>query len=260
MCPLSTTLVCYNRSNFGDQLAEVVVRSLLGSDVQVCNMAVKGTERAGKGLVGLGSVLHFAGPDDTIWGTGVIPGRFRWQDLQWFSRLRRRIAPSWDVRAVRGPLTREFMVRKLGIDCPEVYGDPALLLPEIVGAKARAPRRRYGVVPHYRDLPLLTGEPVMSPLSPWQDVLTFILESELVVASSLHALIVAEAFGVPARWLHSDQLPSAKSEGSFKYQDYYLSTGRRGAAARSVAEALRLGGAEVPQLPSRSRLRGCLSP
>lgn len=49
---------------------------------------------------------------DTIWGTG-INGKVS-EDLHKFEKL--------DVRAVRGPLTRNYLISK-GINCPEVYGD-----------------------------------------------------------------------------------------------------------------------------------------
>lgn len=89
-----------------------------------------------------------------------------------------------------------------------------------------------------------------------------ILSCKLVLSSSLHGIVFAEAFGVPARWL---ELPgSKKSEKGFKYHDYYSGTrgravlgdesggpGRFNASfgpAKSIQEGLRLGGA--PPIPS----------
>lgn len=48
-------------------------------------------------------------------------------------------------------------------------------------------------------------------------------------SSSLHGLIFAEAFGVPARWLHPPKQPglrsgSSQTQGWFKYVDYYTAT------------------------------------
>ncbi len=254
-------LVCYNRNNFGDQLAEVIVRGVLGRPINVLNMAYEQARTLPRppSIVGLGSVLHFAGANDLIWGTGVIPKRFSRLDLFWTSKLRRRVAPSWNVKAVRGPLTRDFLVRRLGINCPEIYGDPAILLPDIVPGKRRLPVRKFGVIPHYKDLNILFGIHVCSPLRPWNEVLDFILGCELVVASSLHGLIVAEAFGVPARWLRSKRLPSSTSEGDFKYSDYYLSTGREPLPfAESIEQALSIGPAPGPIALSKSILKSSL--
>jgi pyruvyltransferase len=49
-----------------------------------------------------------------------------------------------------------------------------------------------------------------------------ILESDGVVATSLHGVILAESFGVPVEWISSPPI----EEGTFKFRDYFLSTGR----------------------------------
>ena len=97
-----------------------------------------------------------------------------------------------------------------------------------------------------------------------------ILSCKLVLSSSLHGLVFAEAFGVPARWL--ELAGSKRTEKGFKYHDYYSGTRGRavlgdGAAggegsdggdpgdrfnatfgpARSIRDGLRLGGA--PPIP-----------
>jgi len=53
-------------------------------------------------------------------------------------------------------------------------------------------------------------------------MLNMLLDCGLVLSSSLHGLIFAEAFGVPARWLQLRG--SAHSEGWFKYVDYFSGT------------------------------------
>lgn len=256
-------LVCYSRNNFGDQLSSVIAHAVIAPDLPVWNMATENrqSQPAGNAVVGLGSILHFATAGDIIWGTGVVPKRFPPPALRWWSQLRRVVAPSWDIRAVRGPLTRKFLIEQLGVGCPEVYGDPALLLPEILPHKNRHSQRAYGVIPHYRDLPIVDDPNVCNPLRPWEDVLDFILECDLVIASSLHGLIVAEAFGIPARWLHHTSLPSADSEGTYKYADYYTSSGRDPACyAGSIEEAIRLGGMPIPDVvPAARALRESIS-
>lgn len=57
-----------------------------------------------------------------------------------------------------------------------------------------------------------------------------------LVTSSLHALIMADAFEVPAAWLHDiEQFKSSKTEGQLKYLDYYKSTGREAHSVNSFA-------------------------
>jgi pyruvyltransferase len=91
------------------------------------------------------------------------------------------------------------------------------------------------------DLSLIdpTADTVVSPLGSWNRRIDAILEAELVLASSLHGIIVAEAFGIPARYV---RLSSAEAE--FKYRDYYEGTGRFAVEfATSIEEGREMGGA-----------------
>lgn len=243
-------LYYYSRGarNFGDELGPVVVAALAGASIPVVNGASENaaTPSAGGHLLALGSILHLAGPRDVVWGSGINPTR-----LPEFAGLRltgkrwrqQRLFRSLSFRAVRGPLTARLLTQRFGIETPRVFGDPALLLPRLVPG-VRAPVRRYGVIPHYRDAESFTGQAhVTSVLAPWRETLAFILGCELVIASSLHALIVAEAYGVPARWLRHEDLPSTRTEAAFKYNDYYASTGRApDQHAPTIERALTAGG------------------
>ena len=68
-----------------------------------------------------------------------------------------------------------------------------------------------------------------------------IARSAFVVGSSLHAVIVAERLGVPARFL------APHREHELKYRDYLGGTGRQGVRfAADVGQALDLGGMLEP--------------
>lgn len=216
-------------NNFGDLIGPLVVEHMLAR--QGLSSAGEAGERS---LFSVGSVMHFASTGDTVWGTGVngkVP-----EDSYTFSEL--------DVRAVRGPLTRRFLLDR-GLTVPEVYGDPALLLatlrPDLRELSARK-LHPVTVVPNFNDLAHYKpfGPEVLHPQRPLEECLRRIAQSELVVGSSLHGVIVAEAFGVPAR------LITSKAEHVFKYDDYYQGTGRTSwTAAASVSQALEMGG-EAP--------------
>jgi pyruvyltransferase len=83
---------------------------------------------------------------------------------------------------------------------------------------------------------------VVSPRQELWAVVTRIAQSRLVVGSSLHGIIVAEALGIPARAIGSAR------ENTFKYDDYFLGTGRDpvGMLADDVNDAVRRGGAPGP--------------
>jgi pyruvyltransferase len=215
--------------NFGDHLSSIIVSRMLSHFNHLLDEAVAHPAR----LLAVGSILHFAGDGDTIWGTGVN-GKVEASEHT-FRTL--------DVRAVRGPITREFLMAR-GIAVPEIYGDPALLLPRLFPGRFRASGQRpYVVVPNLHDLDSLSQESsAVSPLSAWNVCVERIIEASFVISSSLHGLVVAEAFGIPARYLRITE-----TEHMLKYQDYVLGTGRSGIeAAHSIEEALEMGGMPAP--------------
>ena len=92
-----------------------------------------------KGTIAMmGSILPWAIDKNTIiWGSGTLSS----QDPLWNT-----IEKPLSVRAVRGPLTRQLLLSR-GIDCPEVYGDPALLFPRFYSPNVEK-RYKFGVILH----------------------------------------------------------------------------------------------------------------
>ena len=61
-----------------------------------------------------------------------------------------------------------------------------------------------------------------------------IFNTELILSSSLHGVILAEAYGIPAVLIRNENEPL------FKYKDYYMGTGRdKVVFAKSIKEGLR---------------------
>lgn len=205
--------------NFGDLLGPFVVRELVAQ----LGLGYAATPRR---LLSVGSILHFARAGDVVWGSGL---NAKEPDL----------ADGVDVRAVRGPRTGE---RFPGVP---VTGDPALLLGGLRPELVVPPEARSGIVivPNLNELAGIRDRGrVVNPRAPLEKVLRRIAASELVVGSSLHGLVVAEALGVPARAVRSE------AEPALKYEDHYLATGRdpRDVVAASVEEAIERGGAPAP--------------
>ncbi len=217
------------KRNFGDYLSLKIVERIVRTSVRVYN---KDVDRDRK-LLALGSLFTYARDNDVIWGTGV---NGKWLDLKnyKFTRL--------DVRAVRGPLTREFLLHNFGIEAPEIYGDPGLLVPYLFPEfkKNENPIYDYIIIPPYNEIASFAGiddEHIVYPTDPWDEVIKKILNSKFVISGSLHGIIVAEAYGIPARLLYPQK------EAMFKYRDYYFGTNRFDfEIAYSIEEALRMGG------------------
>lgn len=214
------------RHNFGDSLFINIVEALLGRQI-----AFKGESLKRRVLFPGGSVLHRCLENDVLWGVGLNNPKFHF--LKMFPR---RI----DIRGVRGPLTASFVQHSLGRKPPPVVGDPGLLVgelfPDLGGAISQ--EHPVGVIHHFNDAVASRRDDVfyIDPLRDPIEVLPDIRKCELIVSSSLHGIIVAESYGIPARWLKTNSVPH------FKYLDYYLSTGRSPEPCESVDEGIQMGG------------------
>lgn len=208
------------RNNFGDLLGPEIVQRLVPGDVR--------SSRSSRRLLAVGSILHFARDSDVIWGTGRN-GKIS-ENWHRFSTL--------DVRAVRGPLTADFL-RKRGVAVPEVFGDPGLLVPVLFPSLlGRDKRREVLILPNLHDVvsvPDKLRHLMVEPMAPWFSVLEAIAESEYVVGSSLHGKIIADALGIPAQLIRGQE-----TESTFKYDDYFAGVGHTSSRfASNYAEALR---------------------
>lgn len=178
-------------------------------------------ERAQGKLLAVGSIMRCVKPSDIVWGTGIMR---EFPHLMPFGA---------EFLAVRGPYTRNLL---RGVNpVPEVYGDPALLLP-LMYSPPVAKRYAVGVVPHYVDKAQIAariggadasmqGWHLIDVALPWRAFVDEVLACERIVSSSLHGIVIAEAYGIPAEWA----VYSHKVIGhGFKFRDYVAGTGRDG--------------------------------
>lgn len=196
--------------NFGDQLAPIILQAVTGELPMWVHRQTPGK------ILSVGSVLHNLQDGDVVWGTGAI------------RNLPVDAHPTARILAVRGPLTRKL----LQADVPEVYGDPALLLPRYYD-EPQEKMYDVGVIPHYVDktamqLPYDPSILTIDVQSDWRQIVDDMRKCWSIVSSSLHGLIVAEAYGIPATWVVAGDRITG---GSFKFHDYYLATDRDPPAA-----------------------------
>jgi len=201
-------------ANFGDALSALIV----------AHMARRRVIHAGPAsceLLAIGSLLQVMrrnyhepradGVRPWIWGAGVLhptPADF---------------LDNVQVALLRGPVTAAILKVKT-----DVFGDPALLSPMILGDLPER-RDRIGLVVHHSQLDdpallaLTASEPALDLIDVRDDpveVSRKIASCAHVIASSLHGLVVADAFGVASTWLD----PGTQSR--LKYLDYAASVGR----------------------------------
>jgi len=196
--------------NFGDRMAHELVSHFTNSPVQWSEIQFAD-------VLATGSIIEHipAGYSGIVAGPGLLLDRSR-ADL---SAAR--------VLAVRGPLTLERVTcaRKRKV----VLGDPGLLADELVKVTTRD--HLLGILPHWTDTRLRNDgrfqqyDPLF--ISPFDDPLTVIANigrCQKLVTSSLHGMILADAFGIPRRFEMSPRsLP--EEGGCFKHLDYSASVG-----------------------------------
>jgi hypothetical protein len=197
--------------NYGDAMVPYLVEKMTGKKAVLTPK--KGPHRVN--LV-IGSIINMAGTTRfcDVWGCGVISKN---QSAQKGARF----------FAVRGPLTRQALLRT-GHQCPEVYGDPALLLPKYYQPKTEK-EYEIGIIPHYVDYERVKREvkdpsvKVIDLTHPSiEDVTDEIYKCKRIVSSSLHGVIVSQAYGIPAVWV---KLSNKLAGDGVKFADYFLSVG-----------------------------------
>lgn len=200
--------------NFGDWVGPFLFEARTGTKPLYHKLDRR---TGGTALVTAGSIMaHIRRADAAIvWGAGIISR----EDV--FERPR-------EIRAVRGPLTRARCLA-LGYNCPEVYGDPAILLPLYLDLGGAQVTHALGLVPHFVNLDEATrlfasrpGIRIIDVRRPLPEVCAAIAACGAIASSSLHGVIVAHAYGRPAaRVAFAAPL---KGDG-VKFADYYAAGG-----------------------------------
>ena len=189
--------------NLGDAISPVIVNFAAkyhGIDV---NKPVSKT----KHLYAVGSVITAGCQDCTVWGSGLLNAKI-------LSRLHNR---TLDIRSVRGPITK-MVLNEYGYQVPAVYGDPAILMPLIYNPEVEK-QYEVSVITHMNEELFPEHHQISITTDDYEAFVREIKASKLIISSSLHGIIFAESYGVPAILLRPNM-------DLLKYYDYYYGTGR----------------------------------
>jgi hypothetical protein len=198
----------FSRPNFGDALAPYLLHRF-SDRMQVVHAPMEHAQ-----ILSIGSVLDRVPAD---WGGVVLGSGMLREDSQPDLGLA-------TVLALRGPLTAKACALPVGAS--PALGDPGLLANELVSLPDK--EHELGLVPHWSDTELEHREEFakLNPLvirvghSPL-DVVRQIGSCRKIVASSLHGIILADAFGIPRRIELGGHERLAREGGDFKYRDYH---------------------------------------
>jgi len=216
-----------SKPNFGDWLSPAICEAaakkpVVYSSVKRCDMIAVGSilHRAKGGL--LQCRIH-------VWGSGFISKQEKQKSKHYF-------------HAVRGAYTSKLITNH---DIT-IFGDPGLLAELLLPNYASHPIKRFtlGLIPHYKDKnsPLIkdiaNDLPRTCIIDVFDDplaVLKQILQCEFILSSSMHGLVVADAFGIPNAWI---ELFCNVRGGGWKYKDYYSAFGLEGVQPFPISKGI----------------------
>lgn len=200
--------------NYGDLMSKYLVKKLSKKIVIATrSKSNRYLKRFFKSYyIAIGSVIGASNKNSIVWGSGIIT---KDQEVNNATFL-----------AVRGPQTRKRLL-KLNFNVPEIYGDPAILLPNFIKDKQE---KKYdiGIIPHFVDY-----EMIKQTISEDKDMKIInlltnsvekttkeILECKSIISSSLHGVIVGQAYGIESLWV---KFSNNLSGDDIKFFDYYQS-------------------------------------
>jgi hypothetical protein len=230
------------KKNFGDLIGPMIVENLSGRLVKQ-----EKSSDTSPYLLSVGSIIQTIDkPGAIIWGSGLLrPLEPRWRGRLSKNSIRK-------ICAVRGKLTRDQLL-EIGLDVPEVFGDPALLLPDFLRFDGSS--GKVIVCPHlaHRQWFADLSDPGLQVIDVADDpiqVIRSLATARAVISSSLHGLIVAQAFNVPWVWFSIEDNPLDRSH--FKFEDFF-STLEDGPKAGAVLHHDDISAAELIAIASSAR-------
>lgn len=197
--------------NFGDKLTPYIVEKISGKK---CVWSPPESDLLK--YVVTGSILNWEIKNAIAWGPGLAS--------------KNDVPRIETIKMVRGEISKYISIME-GATQDIAVGDPALLLPKYYKPKVER-KYKLGVFPHYIDTDIVSYNlldkfpkdvVLIYALDDIEKTIDLICSCRNIISSSLHGLIVSDAYGIPSRWVKfSDRI---LGDGT-KYMDYYSSIGQ----------------------------------
>lgn len=214
--PNGFALVAYwdGKPNFGDLVGPYLISTITNRPVlNIINESYSG-------FVTVGSILQSIDREDMIvWGSGFIeePSEKALNNIKKYNPL---------ILCLRGKKTTECLI-KANIKLPDnvVYGDPALILPFFYQPSINY-HKSIGICPHFihksNFLEIVNKDDNLNVIDVQKDmesVVSEIASSSVCISTSLHGLIIAQAYNIPWIWL---EIYDQNLFGNdFKFKDFF---------------------------------------
>lgn len=200
--------------NFGDFLTPYIVNKLTDKQVILFSPESKFSYFFKHSLM-VGSIIYLSNKRTVVWGSGIIKENEKIKGGRFV--------------LVRGPRTAKRL-KELGLKPPNCLGDPALILPFLYAPEIKK-KYKLGIISHFVDFDdielLINNNENINHINLLtnnvENVIDEILSCEKIISTSLHGLIVADAYQIPNIWWKY----SSKLNGDdVKFYDYFESVNR----------------------------------
>lgn len=201
-------------SNFGDLVGPYLISKITGKPV----INIRNSKYPG--IMAVGSILNTINRNNmVVWGSGLIG-----EPTDEFMEKLRKYDPKF--LSVRGLETAKLLSEaNINIPGRHVYGDPALILPLFYTPSTHS-SKEIGICPHYihkshflENINKKEWLKIIDVQEDMESVVDSIVSSSVCISTSLHGLIIAQAYGIPWVWLEivDDNLTGR----DFKFRDFF---------------------------------------
>lgn len=200
--------------NFGDVIGPYLVSKI--TDMPVVNALHDDAPC----LMAVGSILNMVDRENmVVWGSGLIRKPSN-KELYKISNYKPK------VLSVRGFKTSELL-EDFGIDVinKDAYGDPALIMPLFYQPKSMS-SAKISICPHFIHKPEFIREiqtndiiNIIDVQADMESVIDQIAASSVCISTSLHGIIISQAYNIPWIWL---EITDNNLKGNdFKFLDFF---------------------------------------
>lgn len=224
--------VNHSKKNWGDSINSYIFKELSGNN---CRFFSQVQAINSPHYIICGSIMRLSNKHSIIWGTGFISQNDSIGLGKWENKNNIVGSKPLQVCAVRGKLTRDKLIH-MDIQCPEVYGDPALLFKFFYNPQSNK-KYKYGIIPHYIDKDTDFIKKIISSKQPnikvidicvnkngtIFDIIDQVCECEIIFSSTLHGVILGDIYCHKSYYI---KLSDKVEGGDFKFRDYFTSVNR----------------------------------
>jgi pyruvyltransferase len=129
-------------NNFGDGVNKIFWEYIIGENITNNPLEMH--------YITTGSIMCLVNDKSIILGTGFISENGDLGGGNFKSNSNKKNCNPYKIISVRGPLSRQKIL-DFGIECPEKYGDPLILLPCMYNNYKKVDKDIVGILPHYVD-------------------------------------------------------------------------------------------------------------